>query len=307
MKRLAFLALIGLLAMAHDSVAQAPAAAAPKLSDAKMKNLAKSLSQDDAHERITAVMVLMDLADRDPASWPRLKKDAVPALRGALARENGMLGVPKIALLMVQAIQKIERAGEPLEQPADAESVAERVQQLREQLNDKSEIKKRQAITHLRRLKLLAEPALDRLEKLAEKSTDPLTKTAAGRAAKEIAKSLWFRDRKDGDPDKPLTTEEVRERIGTLAGELTAKLKEKGLLVRLRALRSLASMKAAAVEVIPKLNEIAMDPTASKSLKMAASAALKTIELSKAASEKYKKMRQEKKAPDKPLKTETPK
>ncbi|MDX1565462.1 MAG: hypothetical protein R3236_08660 [Phycisphaeraceae bacterium] len=294
--------LFAAMALASGLLLFAPLAAAraqngPKLSEQRMKQLAKSLQSDDAHERTTSVMILMDLAERDPASWPRLQAEAVPALREALRKEIATDNRPELAELMKRAIDKIERIDEP-DEPApeqeDPDSVAARVHRLLEQLKTGTEIQKQKAINQLRKLKALAEPALPRLKKIAAESKDKLTQTTAGKAIKEISEALWFRTLGDEEKDEELTLEQVRERIGSVVSDLSDKLEDKSLSIKLKTLRQLATMKAAAADVVPKLEKITEDPEASKAVKLAARAALKSIELSKEAAARYKAWKQKK-------------
>jgi len=282
---------MGLCAAGADAEAEADAIVQQALrsrrpgatiSEQRLNRLIQDLSKNEPYDRINAVIELLKVAEH--------AKPALPMLRAAHARELGMAPEPKIAALMAKAIEVIEAGGtlpEP-EPPTDDVTVAERLSDLLQKLDDPSEAVKRQAIAALRSMRAMAQPALHKLKALARREKDPQTDRAAQAAAERIEADLWFWpvERREA-PTADLKPETLRARLAEVVAGLSDQLADKAVATKMKAMRQLAAMKAAAADAVPKLQDMASDEP-STLVRKAAGAAVRIIHGAQAASEKYR-------------------
>jgi len=254
-------------------VMSACAMAGPPPSEADMKLWIRGVYSDDSAERITSTVELTKHAEH--------AKAALPHLEACLDREEE----PGIRDLMRDAIRRIKAAdGQAIGKPTDTRAAAARLAEVVEQLRDNDPAAKRRAATALRLMGVFAYPVLGELRSVAESHADKLTARTAATAVKMIEAQLWFQS--EAPPKKAGDAGEMKRQLDDLVGRLVAKLDDAKSLNRIRAIRSLATMEAAAAPALDRLHKIALEDDSSAARRLAG-VAIRRITVARDETEAY--------------------
>jgi hypothetical protein len=228
---------------------------------AVLQKLIYDLSRNAVTERAQAVATLKEMG---PAA-----REALPMLRSAYAREAR----GPIKVMMLEAIRAIEGGGQTGQviRPTDLKAVARQVLVLSQMLGHANPVQQRKALAGVRKLGAFAEPLLPKITSKAKSDPDAVTQRMAKLTLRTIEQQRWFVS-KSGTPNaesdtEPKSTQQINsvdqlislleKRLGKVVEQLAGKLGDPSKIVRMKAVRQLTQMAAAAEQALPTLQKMA--------------------------------------------------